>query len=187
MVRVEIVNVFLTTKGDEFIILLRGPDDERTLPISIGQLEAQSIAMKLYQVDFPRPLTHDLFKSVLEKTDSTVERVIIYDLLDSTFHAHLFLNHKGETVEVDSRPSDAIALAIRFDAPIFVEEKVLDDAGIILPSEMEADQERNKKEALGEPSTMETLKTQLEKAIGEERYEDAARIRDQITKIKKAN
>jgi bifunctional DNase/RNase len=187
MVRVEIVNVFLTTKGDEFIILLRGPDDERTLPISIGQLEAQSIAMKLYQVDFPRPLTHDLFKSVLEKTGGKVERVVIYDLLDSTFHAHLFLDHKGDTLEIDSRPSDAIALAIRFNAPIFVEEKVLDDAGIILPSEMETGQAQEKKEALGEPSTMETLKTQLERAISEERYEDAARIRDQINKFKKAN
>jgi bifunctional DNase/RNase len=187
MIRVEIVNVFLTAKGDEFIILLRGPDDERTLPISIGQLEAQSIAMKLYHVDFPRPLTHDLFKSAFDRIGCRVSKVVIYALLESTFHANLFFEHHEETIEIDSRPSDAIALAVRWNAPIFVEEKVLDDAGIILPKEMEAEQLRTKNDAQGEASTLETLKSQLEKAIGEERYEDAARVRDEINKIKKAN
>jgi bifunctional DNase/RNase len=189
MIRVEIVNVFLTAKGDEFIILLRGPDDERTLPISIGQLEAQSIAMKLYHVNFPRPLTHDLFKSAFERIGCKVVKAVIYALTDSTFYANLYFEHGGETIEIDSRPSDAIALAIRWDAPIYVEEKVFDDAGVVLPKDKDMDQKKplqNKKEP-GEPSMLETLKSQLKKAISQERYEDAGRIRDEINKHKKAN
>lgn len=187
MVHVEIVNVFLTTKGDEFIILLRGSNDDRTLPISIGQLEAQSIAIQLYHVAFPRPLTHDLFKVALEHLGCTVSRVVIGDLIDNTFYARLFLEKKGETIEIDSRPSDAIALAIRFAAPIFVEEKVLDEAGVLLPQEAGAE---GKPEETAEPrklSPLDTLKRQLAKAVGEERYEDAARIRDEINKLTKSN
>jgi uncharacterized protein len=187
MVRVEIVNVFLTAKGDEFIILLRGSEDQRTLPISIGQLEAQSIAMKLYQMDFPRPLTHDLFKSVCDRIGYRVVRVVIYALLESTFYAYLYLEREGVTIEVDSRPSDAIALAVRWGAPIFVEEKVLDEAGVVLPPDMDGEKSPEKKHEQGEPSTLDTLKAQLEKAITQERYEDAGRIRDEINKLKKAN
>lgn len=187
MIRVEIVNVFLTAKGDEFIILLQGPEDERTLPISIGQLEAQSIAMKLYHVDFPRPLTHDLFKSVFDRINCKVIKAVIYALTDSTFYANLYFEHGGEAIEIDSRPSDAIALAIRWNAPIYVEEKVLDDAGVILPKDMDQEKPSPKNAERGEPSTLETLKSQLQKAISQERYEDASRIRDEINKYKKAN
>jgi bifunctional DNase/RNase len=187
MIRVEIVNVFLTAKGDEFIILLRGPDDKRTLPISIGQLEAQSIAMKLYHVDFPRPLTHDLFKSAFDRLGCTMIRAVIYDLIESTFHATIYFEHNGENIEVDSRPSDAIALAVRWNAPIFVSEKVFDDAGIILPDNPENEPAAEKNSDRNEPSTSETLKTQLDKAINEERYEDASRIRDEINRLRKSN
>ena len=188
MIRVEIVNVFLTAKGDEFIILLRGPGDERTLPISIGQLEAQSIAMKLYRVDFPRPLTHDLFKSVFDRIGCKVVKAVIYALSDSTFYANLYFERDGgETIEIDSRPSDAIALAVRWNAPIYVEDKVLDDAGVILPKDTDQEKPPFKQADQGEPSTLETLKSQLKKAIAQERYEDAGRIRDEINKHKKAN
>jgi bifunctional DNase/RNase len=187
MIRVEIVNVFLTAKGDEFIILLRGPDDKRTLPISIGQLEAQSIAMKLYHVDFPRPLTHDLFKSVFDRIGCKVVKAVIYALSDNTFYANLYFERGGETIEIDSRPSDAVALAIRWEAPIYVEEKVLDDAGVILPGDSDPEKPPLKKAEQGEPSTLETLKSQLQKAISQERYEDAGHIRDEINKHKKAN
>jgi hypothetical protein len=187
MVRVEIVNVFLTQKGDEFIILLRGSEDERTLPVSIGQIEAQAIAMQLYNVAFPRPLTHDLFKSVLDRMGCAVTKVVIYQLVDSTFYAHLFLGCKGETLEMDSRPSDAIALALRFKAPIFVEEQVLDEAGVLLPKDMEPEKSPEKGQGHGEVSTAEALKSQLARAIGEERYEDAARLRDELNKLKKSN
>ncbi len=188
MIRVEVVNVFMTEKGDEFIVMLKGHDDERTLPVSIGQLEAQSIAMQLYHAPFPRPLTHDLFKSALERIGCKVTRMVICDLIDNTFYAHLFLEHKGETMEIDARPSDAIALALRFGAPIFAEEKVMDASGIILPPEKTAEgRQAEKKEHTKELTPLEALKADLAKAIREERYEDAARLRDELNKLTKSN
>jgi len=193
MIRVDIANVFLTEKGDEFVILLKGQGDKRTLPISIGQLEAQSIAMELYHVSFPRPLTHDLFKSSLERLGCKVTKVIICDLIDNTFHARLFFESKGETMEIDSRPSDAIALALRFAAPIFVEEKVMDESGVVLPREKAAaagpigpGRPDNKKEAQ-EVTPIEALKAKLAKAVREERYEEAAKLRDEVEKLTKSN
>lgn len=183
MIRVDIINVFLTAKGDEFIILLRGPDDERTLPISIGQLEAQSIATQLYHVDFPRPLTHDLFKTALDRTGFKVNKVVICDLIDSTFYARLSIEKSSETVEIDSRPSDAIALALRFSAPIFVEEKVMEESGVVLPE----DKVQKKKEEKSDPLSPESLKEQLLRAVREERYEDAAHLRDRLKNLSKSN
>jgi uncharacterized protein len=190
MIRVDIVNVFLTAKGDEFIVLLKGAGDERTLPISIGQLEAQSIAIHLYHVSFPRPLTHDLFKSVLERFEGKVSKVVIGDLIDNTFYARLFCENKeGASVEIDSRPSDAIALALRFGAPVFVEEKVMDESGVVLPDEKTATAGmQNTKDAMpDESSSLDALKAGLAKAIREERYEEAAKLRDEINKLTKSN
>jgi len=190
MIRVDIINVFLTEKGDEFIILMRGVGDERTLPVSIGQLEAQSIATQLYHVDFPRPLTHDLFKTALDRIGYKVSRVVISDLINSTFYARLFLEKEGETIEIDSRPSDAIALGLRFSAPIFVEEKVMDESGVILPENMKTDSPQKKNgdaEKGGVPPQPEGLSEQLSRAIREERYEDAAKLRDQLNNLSKSN
>jgi bifunctional DNase/RNase len=191
MLPVDIVNIFLTTKGDEFVILLRGSQDKRTLPISIGQLEAQSIFIQLYHYSFPRPLTHDLFKSVLERFGCKVVKVVISDIVDNTFYARLFIEKEGETVEMDSRPSDAIALAVRFAAPIFVEEAILEKSGIILPDELSGQAAPGPGvEQAGdetEPPTLDALKAKLAKAIQEERYEDAARLRDAINKLTKSN
>jgi bifunctional DNase/RNase len=193
MIPVEVVNVFLTAKGEEFIVLLRGSGDNRTLPISIGQLEAQSIAKELYHASFPRPLTHDLFKSALERLGCKVVKAVVCDLIDNTFYARLFLESKGETIEIDSRPSDAIALALRFTAPIFVEEKVMNESGVIFAHEKNPDSMPdqagkllNRKERR-ETSPLEALKEKLLKAIREERYEDAAVLRDEINKLTKSN
>ena len=198
MISVDVINVFLTAKGDEFIILLRGKGDRRTLPVSIGQMEAQSIAKEIYHASFPRPLTHDLFKSALEKLGCKVTKVVICDLIDNTFYARLFIQTKGETMEIDSRPSDAIALALRFTAPIFVEEKVMDESGIILAQGKEAEnipdtygkpvQKKTRRETDPRETTpLEILKAKLIKAIREGRYEDAAKLRDEITKLTKLN
>ena len=190
MIRVDIINVFLTAKGDEFIILLRGPDDARTLPISIGQLEAQSIATQLYHVDFPRPLTHDLFKTTLDRTGFKVNKVVISDLIDSTFYARLFIEKNSELIEIDSRPSDAIALALRFSAPIFVEDKVMDESGVILPADINSQNVQKKKEEKEEKSdavSPEGLNEQLLRAVREERYEDAAHLRDRLKNLSKSN
>ncbi|MBN2187897.1 MAG: bifunctional nuclease family protein [Chitinispirillaceae bacterium] len=196
MIRVEIVNVFLAEKGGEYIILLKGDNDPRTLPISIGQLEAQSIAMELYHVSLPRPLTHDLFKSALQMLDSKVSKVIISDFIDNTYYARLFFETGGKPVEIDARPSDAIALALRFSAPVFVEKKVLDASGVVFPSGKpgktagkpgaRAGKHAAEKETAEIP-LLKSLKSRLAKAVRDESYEEAAKIRDEISKLTKSN
>jgi bifunctional DNase/RNase len=196
MIRVEIVNVFLTEKNGEFIVLLKADGDPRTLPISIGQLEAQSIAKELYHASFPRPLTHDLFKSAVEQLGSKITRAIICDLVDNTFYARLFLEAAGKVFEIDSRPSDAIALALRFAAPVFVEEKVMNASGIIIPSDEMNDRPgkvrtagdgTGRKKKAGEIPPLEALKMRLAKAVQKERYEEAAKLRDEISKLTESN
>jgi len=183
MIPVEVVNSFLVNMGKEFVILLKSKVDERTLPISIGQLEAQSIAIALNKLPFPRPLTHDLFKNVLTEINCTLTSALINDLTDETFFARLVIECDGITKEIDSRPSDAIAMALRFNAPIFVDEKVMDAAGVVV-TENSDDTETNDDESDDtELSPLETLQKQLEKAINEERYEDAAKIRDEINRM----
>jgi uncharacterized protein len=193
MILVEVANTFLVNMGKEFVILLRSSDDERTLPISIGQLEAQSIAITLNQVPFPRPLTHDLLKSVLADLDCTLVSAVINDLADETFYAKLLFKSKGKTIEADSRPSDAIALALRYAAPIYVEDKVMEAAGVILHDESEKIEKTHPENDIEQSnselnlSPIELLQNQLQKAISEERYEDAAGIRDEIDKMTNSN
>jgi len=189
MIRVEVVNSFLVNTGKEFVILLRCPDDGRTLPISIGQLEAQSIAIALNKLPFPRPLTHDLFKTILSDLDCILVSVVISDLTDETFYARMNLECKGLPFKADARPSDAIAMALRFDAQIYVEEKVMDAAGVIMPED-NVETEAVESEQVEPEQTLtplESLQKQLKKAIAEERYEDAAKIRDEINKMINTN
>ena len=169
-----------------FFVMLSGDDDERTLPIFIGATEAQAIAYHVNGIDVPRPLTHDLFKNVLEEFEFGISKVIVSELKDDTFYAQLFVKGEGKNTLVDSRPSDAIALALRFGAPIFVARSVMNSAGIILPENGEEGDDvqvvspREKEPSL---SPLEGLKKQLEKAIADERYEDAAKLRDEIKRM----
>ncbi len=194
MILVEVANTFLVNMGKDFVILLRSSDDERTLPISIGQLEAQSIAITLNKVPFPRPLTHDLFKSVLTELDCKLVSAIICELTDETFYAKLLFKIKGKTIEADSRPSDAIALALRYSAPIYVEEKVMDAAGVILPEESEKEEFTHPENNISKAddsdpslSPLDKLQKKLERAVLEERYEEAAELRDEIDKMSNSN
>ena len=189
MILVEVANTFLVNMGKEFVVLLKGYEDKRTLPISIGQLEAQSIAIQLNQVPFPRPLTHDLLKNVLEKVDCALVKIEICDLVDETYYAKLIFKQEQQNIEIDSRPSDAIALALRFAAPIYVSEHVMDNAGIIIPdeTELEEQQEEEREEEFANLTPLEALKKQLREAIESESYEEAARLRDEIQKLTKSN
>lgn len=191
MIQVEVSNVFLISSGRGLMILLRGRDDPRTLPIVVGQMEAQSIVFHLNGIPFPRPLTHDLFKSVLDKLNCKVVRAEITDLIDGTFYGKLVLAQDGREMEFDSRPSDAIALALRYDAPVYVQEKVMNEAGILVSEETEEDfsplHDVEQEESEHGLTTLEVLQRQLKQAIQEERYEDAARIRDEINKLDKSN
>ena len=108
------------------VVILRQKDSDRYLPIWIGSSEADAIALKLQDVSVPRPLTHDLLGSVISTLGATINRIVVSDLSKDTFYAKIVLKHNGTTMEVDSRPSDAIALAVRSQAPIYVEDSVLE-------------------------------------------------------------
>jgi len=110
------------------IVLLRDPKSEAVLPIWVGLAEANAIALQIEKISTPRPMTHDLIRSVLGSLDATVERIVITELKDNTFYALIHLVHDGKSLTIDSRPSDAIAIALRASAPIFVEEDVITKA-----------------------------------------------------------
>jgi hypothetical protein len=110
------------------IVILKDLEEERALPIWVGIFEANAIALEMESVPTPRPMTHDLIKNILEETEATVLRIVVNDLKDNTFYAEIYLSLNGNEVAIDSRPSDAIALALRVDAPIYVAKKVLDEA-----------------------------------------------------------
>jgi len=110
------------------IVLLRDPKSEAVLPIWVGLSEANAIALQIENISTPRPMTHDLLKSVLVNLDAVVEKIVITELKDNTFYALIHLTRDGKSIQIDSRPSDAIALALRANAPIFVEEEVISKA-----------------------------------------------------------
>ncbi len=120
------VKTVTADQGGNFLVLLMDDEEKKVLPISIGPLEAQAIALVLQGEMPPRPLTHDLLKSVCENLGGIMEKVVITDIRDNTFYAEIYLQNKGETIVVDSRPSDAIAMALRFQAPIFMVNKMVE-------------------------------------------------------------
>ncbi len=124
------------------IVILRDLDNQRVLPIWVGPVEANAIALQIENVSPPRPMTHDLLKNILAELGAVLFRVVIADLRENTFFAYLEMRREGETIMVDARPSDAIALSLRTKAPIFVDPRVLDQAKSIDTTTEQADQER---------------------------------------------
>ncbi|MBA4388504.1 MAG: hypothetical protein C0404_11020 [Verrucomicrobia bacterium] len=185
VIPVKVDQLFLSNRG--FVVLLKGVEDKRSLPIFIGAAEAQAIAIHLNGVEIPRPLTHDLMKSVLDCLECRLMRVEVCDLREGTFFGKLVLDRDGTLVDIDSRPSDAIALALRFSAPILVAKKVMDEAGQILDAQQANVDHKDPGRKHAPPqkpmSPTEILKRDLDKAVVEERYEDAARLRDEIKRL----
>ena len=126
----QIYGVSFDMVGKQPIVLLKTVDDNRFLPIWIGHPEAAAILMKLQGADTPRPMTHDLMVDMLDQVDSKCERISITELRDNTFYASIAISTGGGEVEIDSRPSDALALAVRLGVPIFVAEEVIDESSI---------------------------------------------------------
>ena len=124
------------------IVLLRHEESESVLPIWVGPVEANAIALQIENVAPPRPMTHDLLKSILTGLDVTLKRVVIADLQDNTFYAYLELDRRGEAMFIDARPSDALALSLRTKAPVFVDKAVLEQARSVDVKAEDADQER---------------------------------------------
>jgi bifunctional DNase/RNase len=169
----------IATTEAGFVVLLDCAAQKLTVPIAIGSSEAQAILIELKGMEFPRPLTHDLLRNVLTELGATLAKVEVTELRDDTFFAVLHLDGPGGRVTVDARPSDAMALALRCRAPILVADDVLAKAGIGLDQD-------------GSPAAAATaspadpvsdLKAQLEQAIAAERYEEAARLRDQLREL----
>ena len=126
----QIYGVSFDMVGKQPIVLLKTNDDNRFLPIWIGHPEAAAILMKLQGADTPRPMTHDLIVDILDQVETKCERISITELRDNTFYASITLSVSGTEVEIDSRPSDALALAVRVSAPIFVAEDVIEESSI---------------------------------------------------------
>ncbi|BDQ32821.1 bifunctional nuclease family protein [Pseudodesulfovibrio portus] len=137
MVKVEIFGMALDEKGKSPIIVLKDEGDTRVLPIWIGAMEAMSISMAINKVEFHRPMTHDLLLNVIKHLGGTVNRVEITDIENGTFYAEIVVETEKETRRIDSRPSDAVALAVRAECPIFAGEDVLDQAGAPFPEHAE--------------------------------------------------
>ena len=127
----EIKGLLLDPVSNTPVVVLRDADDKLFLPIWIGVFEANAIALRMENIETPRPLTHDLIRGILAELDVTIERVVISDLKDNTFYARIFLLRQGRSHEVDSRPSDALALALRCGAEIYVADDVLEKSRTI--------------------------------------------------------
>ena len=132
MKELSIESIRLSLMNYQRVVILREKDADRYLPIWIGPSEADAIALRLQDVSVARPLTHDLLRNLIEQLGARVVHIIVNDLANDTFFAQIVLDVNGTIVEVDARPSDAIALAVRTDAPIFAAEDVLDRAGVVL-------------------------------------------------------
>lgn len=185
------------SSGGAYALILNEMDGNRRLPIIIGTFEAQAIALELEHIKPPRPMTHDLLRSVIQGFGSYVKSVLISELRDGTFFAQVVLESDGSEIELDARPSDAIALAIRFDSPIYVSESVLAEAGIV--SDLRMDESgaevastpeakvqlsTSVKETAEEDTRVTSLEKQLASAIASEDYERAAKLRDEINRLK---
>lgn len=191
-VQLDIVGLsYSQTQSGAYALVLSELEGNRRLPVIIGGFEAQAIAIELEGMTPSRPLTHDLFKSFSEEFDFDVKEVIIYNLIEGIFFSKLICaNKEGKEVEIDTRTSDAIAIAVRFNCPIFAYEFILSSAGILLEEEEEIDDDNfdagdgmviqldsGKKE-----ESIEDLEKSLQAAIENEDYEKASKIRDEISK-----
>lgn len=183
------------TAGGAYALLLKEVEGSRQLPIIIGQFEAQAIAMELEGIKPPRPLTHDLIKSIIENAGASITEIIISELRENTFIAKIILEISSLSNEVDARPSDAIAIALRAGAPIYVAESVMEVASFlpskssdVFSSEIHEVQHEKPKEPLKtKEARISALQNQLREALESEDYERAAKLRDEIKRLSSAN
>lgn len=190
--RVRIIGLSTSpSSGGAYALVLGEEDGNRRLPIIIGAFEAQAIALELEKIQPPRPMTHDLLRDAFDSMQVDVTEVVIDELREGTFFAKIRYSHNGSNDQLDARPSDAVALAVRVDAPIFVAPGVLDEAGIVADEEgaegvsgLTSDEGSAEEELSSDATPLERMEKQLDKAIEEENYERAAELRDQIEQLK---
>lgn len=193
MEKVELYIVTLThsvTQSSNYAVVMGEVDGNRRLPIVIGGFEAQAIAVAMEGMVPSRPLTHDLLKNTLDTFEIEVTEILINNLVEGVFHARIVCTQHGREFEIDSRTSDAIAMAVRYGCPIFTYDFILDAAGVRIedpqPGESEEVKEekpRRRRRGYAEYS-LDDLNAMLDKVIGEEDYEKAAKIRDEMNRRK---
>lgn len=205
LVRLKIKGIsYSQTQNGAYALILNEVDGDRKLPIVIGAFEAQSIAIALEkEIKPPRPLTHDLFKNFADRFNIVAKQVIIHKLVDGVFYSSIICEDEEKEEIIDARTSDAIALALRFGAPIFTYKNILDKAGIFLKFSSKDKEDKDEDESImvdeilqeGETveigsdpmgslrqMTLEELHAELDKAVANEDYEKAAKLRDEISK-----
>jgi len=180
------------SQSGSFTLVMGEVNGVRRLPIVIGMFEAQAIAIEIEKIVPNRPMTHDLFRSFADNFEFDIDRIVISDMKEGVFYAKIHCKSKAIEVQIDSRPSDAIAIAVRFGASIFCAEKVMEEAGIEFTEEDKKAESKVAKAPTPKPSptkeaslkdySLDKLNQMLEKAINNEDYERAARIRDEINK-----
>lgn len=178
LVEAEIWTIARNDQGNA--VLVRPLGSDMAVPIFIGQLEAQSILIGMGNVPMPRPLTHDLFVTLFDRLNTKVERIEITSLKEGTFFSRIIMNFKDVEHVIDARPSDALGIATRTKCPIFIDEAIVDEAGIMLSSITEK-KLPSREEVL--VSELHLLQKELEKAVDLENYEEAARLRDLINRL----
>jgi len=198
LVEAEIWTVAKTDQGNA--VLVKPVEGDKAVPIFIGPLEAQNILLGLGEVEIPRPLTHDLLLQLLQTLDTRLVRVDIHTLNEGTYYSSLILEHDGKRLEMDSRPSDSLALAVRADCPIYISADLVEESGVsldqlrqsVVEGDLGEDDDEDEPEAetvtetvteivpLGE---LDELTTLLEQAVAQEHYEEAARLRDRIKRL----
>lgn len=194
-IKLDIVGLsYSQTQSGAYALVLGEVSGRRRLPIIIGSFEAQAIAIEIEKMTPSRPLTHDLFKSFGQAYHINVLEIIIYNLVDGIFYSKLICSDGKKVVEIDARTSDAIAVAVRFDCPIYTYEFILSTAGIVIEGNdfvyLENINEAQDEKASASPAggfasiSTDELKTKLQEALAEESYEKAAKIRDELNRRK---
>jgi bifunctional DNase/RNase len=198
-IKLDIVGLsYSQTQSGAYALVLGEKNGRRRLPIIIGSFEAQAIAIEIEKMTPSRPLTHDLFKSFADAYNINIQEIIIYNLVDGIFYSKLVCNDGKKQIEIDARTSDAIAVAVRFDCPIYTYEFILSTAGIVIEGNdfvyleniNETPEEKTVSTSSAAASTgftalsIEELKTRLQEALHDEAYEKAAKIRDELNKRK---
>lgn len=139
MVEVTIDSIRVSLMSQHRVVILKDVDSDRYLPIWIGPFEAEAITVTLQEVEVPRPLTHDLLKNVITTMGGVVERIVVSELRDEVFYARIVMEANGKHLEIDSRPSDALALAVRLHVPVYIEEAVMEKAAVLPEDEVETE------------------------------------------------